>query len=111
MRVVQRKKSVEGAISALTNEKNMAAMGALMMNSLKDNYDRRKNYTAEQCKAFVEEMDFPTFIEVLKGVAAANAKVFGDLGKGLGRAVQEKAEELLGKENVVASPEDQPTDG
>lgn len=61
-------------------------------------------------------MDLPVFVEFFQGLAAANAKIFGDLGKELGRAVQGKAEELLGttinveaKDDVVNK--DQPTDG
>jgi hypothetical protein len=56
-------------------------------------------------------MDLPTFVEFLKGLAEANAKVFGDLGKELGRAVQDKAGELLGTTLEANESAEQTTDG
>jgi hypothetical protein len=112
MRVTQRKKAVSGAITSLLSDKNRAAVGELIMDSLKDDFPRGEKRPAEECLAFIDEMDVPTFVEFFRGLAAANAKVFGDLGKELGRAVQEKAEELLGsKANEDESPEEPPQDG
>lgn len=112
LRANQKERAVSGAISALFAESNRAALGELLMDSMKDEFKRGQNPPTEECLAFVDLLDIPTFIEFLKGLFEANAKVFGDLGKGLGRAVQDKAEELLGSAiSVEAKNEEQPTDG
>lgn len=112
LRGKQRKVAVEGAIKALLSDKNRAAVGELLMDSLKDDFPRGEKRPVEECLGFIDEMDVPTFVEFFKGLAEANAKVFGDLGKELGRAVQDKAGELFGsKESADESQEDQPTDG
>lgn len=113
-RSTQRENAVKGAVDALFDEKNRAAIGELLMDSLKDDFPRGTKRPVDECLAFVDEMDIPTFIEFLKGLAEANSKVFGDLGKELGRAVQGKAGELLGKlgtEESAEASEEQPTDG
>lgn len=117
LRSKQRQQALQGAIQSLFDKKNRAAIGELLIDSMKDEFPRGKRRPTEECQEFVDEMDVPTLIEFLKGLAEANAKVFGDLGKGLGRAVQDKAQELLGgniEVEVVAkdeASEDQPTDG
>lgn len=115
MRGKQREKAVHGAIQALFDPKNRAAIGELLMDSLKDEFPRGQKRPVDECQEFVDQMDLPTFIEFLRGLAAANAKVFGDLGKELGRAVQDKAKELLGtgaEDPDEEEPnEEQPTDG
>ncbi len=104
-RTKQREGAVTGAIEALFADKNRAAIGELLMDSLKDEFPRGKKRPADECLAFIDEMDLPTLIDFLRGLAEANAKVFGDLGKGLGRAVQDKAGELLG---TIGLPEVSP---
>lgn len=111
IRADQKQRSLQGAVDSLMSDKNRSAIGALMMDSMKDKFPRGKQVPSDQALDFVDGMDVATFIEVVKGVASANAKVFGDLGKGLGQAVQDQAEKLLGKENVAASLEAQKTDG
>ncbi len=111
LRTNRRQRAVEGAISACFDEKNRAAVGELLMDSLKDNFPRGVKRPKEECLAFVDEMDPPTLAQFLQGLAMANAKVFGDLGKGLGRAVQEQAEKLLGKSSEEKQTETPPTDG
>ncbi len=111
VRVSRRQRAVEGAISACFDEKNRAAVGDLLMDSLKDNFPRGEKRPREECLSFIDQMDPPTLTQFLQGLAMANAKVFGDLGKELRQAVQAKAEELLGKAAPKESPEDQQTDG
>ena len=115
LRTKQKEKALHGAIQAIFDPKNRAAIGELLIDSIKDVFPRGKRRPAEECQEFVDEMDVPTLIEFLKGLAEANAKVFGDLGKGLGRAAQAKAKELLGEEvdveARVKASEEQPTDG
>jgi hypothetical protein len=111
LRTNQRERSVQGAIKSLFSDANRAALGELIMDSLKDDFPRGKKRPAEECLEFVDSMDLPTFVEFLKGLAEANAKVFGDLGKELGRAVQDKAGELLGTTLEANESEEQTTDG
>jgi len=119
LRAKQREKSVQGAVTSLFSDKNRAAIGELFMDSLKDDFPRGKKRPVDECLAFVDEMDLPIFIEFFRGLAEANAKVFGDLGKELGRAVQDKAGELLGttvvgvvsEEPEANAEEDHSTDG
>lgn len=112
MRSARRQRAVEGAVSACFDEKNRAALGDLMMDSLKDNFKRGEKRPREECLGFIDEMDPPTLTQFLQGLALANAKVFGDLGKGLGRAVQDQAARLLGKVNEQDPKEAPPqTDG
>ena len=110
LRTKQRQAAVEGAITELMSDANRTVIGALLMDSLKDNFPRGKKQPPEACLEFVDSMDVATFIMFLRGLAEANAKVFGDLGKGLGLAVQAKADELLGKVSAPVT-EDPPTDG
>ena len=115
LRTKQRENAVKGAIAALFDEKNRAAIGELLMDSMKDDFPRGKKRPADECQEFIDSMDVATLPLFLSGLAEANAKVFGDLGKGLGRAVQDKAQELLGGITVEAkdetSNEEPPTDG
>lgn len=109
LRVAKRKKAVEEAFSELMSEPNRALIGDLLMDSLKENFPRGEKRPADECLEFVDSMDVPTFIQFLIGLAAANAKVFGDLGKELSRAFQAKAGELLGTK--APASEARPTDG
>ena len=111
LRTQQKQAAVEGAVQELLSDSNRTAIGELLMDSLKDNFPRGKKRPAEECLEFVDSMDLPTLILFLQGLAMANAKVFGDLGKGLGRAVQTQAEKLLGKVRDEDANEDPPTDG
>lgn len=105
LRSTRRQRAIQGAVDALMDDSTRAALGELLMDSLKDNFPRGSKRPVEECRGFVDEMDPPTLMQFIGGLAEANAKVFGDLGKGLGQAVQAKAEELLGK----AAPKDQPS--
>ena len=111
LRTQQRQGAIEGAVNALLDDKSRTAIGELLMDSLKDDFPRGKKRPPEECLDFVDSMDIATFVEFLKGLAEANAKVFGDLGKELGLAVQVQAEKLLGTVNAEANTEDPPTDG
>lgn len=112
LRVKQRAGAVQGAIETLLSKANRAAIGEMLMDSLKDDFPRGKKRPADECLEFIDSMDVPTLVLFLKGLAKANAEVFGDLGKALGRAAQSKAEELFGGQvNVEVRNEDQPTDG
>lgn len=98
MRAEKREQAIRGAVDALLDPQNRRALGELLMDSLRDDFPRgAKNRDAGEIQEFVDGMDIPVFIEFLKGLAAANAKVFGDLGNGIGRAVQARAKELLGE--------------
>ena len=108
LRTSQKQNAVEGAINALLDDKNRAAVGRLIMDSMRDIFPRRKKRTDDECREFVDHMDLAVFMQFVSGMAAANAKLFGDLGKTLGRAVQDQAEKLLGKEKVGAGIDSDP---
>lgn len=111
LRMTRRRKAIEGAVGACFDSKNRAAIGELLMDSLKDNFPRGEKRPSEECLGFIDQMDPPTLTQFLQGLAMANAKVFGDLGKALGRAVQDKTDQLLGKDNEQEKSEDQTLDG
>lgn len=111
LRTAQREKAVQGAISELLDGKNCAAIGRLLMDSLRDDFPRSETRTDEQCAHFVESMDAPILVQFLRGLMRANGRMFGDLGKELGRVVRQKAAELLGEDGEAPSPDPQPVDG
>lgn len=107
IRADQREAAVAGAVEALLADKHRLALGELLMDSLRDDFPRgAKARSASDIQEFVDEMEIPVFVEFLLGLAQANAKVFGDLGKEIGRAVQERAGSLLGKASLAASGTD-----
>jgi hypothetical protein len=98
LRDEQRERSIAGAVEAILDDRHRLAVGELLMDSLRDDFPRgAKQRSAADIQDFVDQMEVPVFIEFVKGLAAANARIFGDLGKGIGRAVQAKADELLGE--------------
>lgn len=99
LRVEQRAGALSGAISELVSKNNRQAMAELLMDSLRDEFPR-KGRTSEDSDMF-DDMDIPFYVEFIKGLFAANQKLLGGLGKELGRAAQEKADEVLGQLRVV----------
>lgn len=96
LRAEQREAAIEKALSEVLHDKNRTAVARLIMNSLRDDFDRKVKLNDQQARDFADEMDAPVFVQFVMGMATANARVFGDLGKALGRAVQKQAVGLLG---------------
>lgn len=104
LRLEQRKAAMEGAVEALLDPKTRMVLGELLMDSLRDDFARNARRDTALVGEFVDSMDVPTLLEFVKGLAEANIGVFGDLGKGLRRALQARADELLAKANAVSEP-------
>ncbi len=105
LRTAQRKAGVEGAISELMSKGSRKAIAELLCNSLRDEFPDKNPSDADL--AFFDDLEIPVYIQFIRGLFEANQNIVGDLGKGLGRAVQERAEEMLGQ----ISPEKTETDG
>lgn len=95
LRTTQRRMAVEDAINTLFDERQQTALVELIMDSLRDDCPRKPS--GQDIEKFQDDMDMSTYIELLTGMAKANAKVFGDLGKGLFRAFKAKAEGLIAR--------------
>lgn len=96
LRVEKRATAVKKATEKLTSPQNRMILAELLMDSLRDDYDRGKNRTSEDLQELVDGMEIPVLMEFLAGLVAANAKVFGDLGKTLKDALGEQLGGALG---------------
>ena len=96
MRVEKRQAAVQGAIEALLDEGARLNLCEMLVDSLRDEFPRTGD-RVQTAKELAEGMDTITFVEHMRGLAAANAKVFGDLGNFVRRAVRQKAGDLLGQ--------------
>lgn len=106
LRVAQREKASRAALSALLNPKYRLLVGELLMDSMRDDFTRGAAASADDAQDLVDSMEVPVLMEFIKGLVAANSKVFGDLGKDLRDALGKQVNGLLSK-----VPEAAPTAG
>ncbi len=86
-RVDARAKAVKAAMAQLTSSTNRMILGELLMDSLRDDFDRGAKRETADVQELVDGMEIPILIEFLGGLVAANSKVFGDLGNSLKAAL------------------------
>lgn len=73
----QREKAISGLIDAVMEEKNMTTLIEVIADSLRDEFSSPA--TKEELEAFKKKVDLPTIISLMKGMAEANAGIFGPL--------------------------------
>lgn len=93
-RAKQRREALEKAVNAILDETSKLAVGRLLVDSLRDDFPARPVPEAE-VKGFVESLDMAQLVEFLMGFAAANAEVFGPLGRGAVQAAQSKLKKAI----------------
>lgn len=105
IRIDKRSAAVQKAIETLVNPKYRLALGELLMNSLREDFPRedRKSRKSAETQDWIDSLELPTFIEFLKGLAEANAEVFGAMGKSLKDALGGQVTAAL--EGLAASEE------
>jgi len=110
LRTEQRRDAVQGAVDALLDPDHRISLGKLVMNSLREDFPRGREIPADVAREFVESMDLPVFVEFLRGLAEANTKTFGDLGKRLRDFLVNAAPGLVGAAGDAGdgSPEEMP---
>lgn len=93
LRDQQKRDGIGLSIDALLGEQNKLAIGRLLADSLRDNFDR--NVPDKEVLEFLDTLDLAQMVEMLMGFAEANAKVFGPLGERMRTAIQSKLGELV----------------
>lgn len=88
-----RQKAVGDALDVLMNEKTQLAVGRILADSLRDEFDSRP--TDEQVLEFMGSLELPVLFSCLGGMLEANTSVFGDLGNSIGGLVKKHVEEML----------------
>lgn len=92
----QREVAIRRSMDVLLNEKARLAIGRLLMDSLRDDFEKATP-TDEEVLAFIdhESMTLDVLAEFIKGFFAANTMIFGDLGNRIKGLVQGQVEQLL----------------
>lgn len=92
-RDTEKAKAIKEAWGMLLNDETRLLVGAMLMDSLRD--DCPRNPSGEQVSLFIdnENMDLPTVVEFIKGFLEANASIFGETGKELAGMVKAKVKE------------------
>jgi len=80
-RLDQRKAALEDAFRVLFDRSNIRAVVRLLMDSLRDEFDRKKNEDEKNAEAdeFIADVDGILFRKLLIGLYEGNKKVFGPL--------------------------------
>jgi len=97
LRSEERQKAVRGAIKALLNAKHRMTIAELLMDSLRDDWDRAKPHPSQEIQEFLDGMDMPTLVSFIKGWATANAKLFGELGNVMSGPMKAAQAEIVGQ--------------
>lgn len=88
----QRREGIAASIDALLGDANKLAIGRLLADSLREEFDRNPKDT--EIQEFLDTLDLAQLVEMLMGFAEANAKVFGPLGEKMRVALKAKLGEL-----------------
>jgi hypothetical protein len=80
LRAEQSAKAMQEALDGLFADQNRLLIGRILMDSLRGMQPRKP--TPEQIENFLAELDLGQVVELLQGVAKANAEVFGPLVQG-----------------------------
>lgn len=94
-----RRKERDGAIDelldGLTNKRNRLMLGALLMDSLREEFEFKKERPPAEIEEFLfgdgeeyQGIDMPILVEMVKGWLKANSKVFGAMGEQMGARVK-----------------------
>lgn len=106
-RARQREEAVQVAVETVLADHNRLAVARMISDSLRDDFPRGKDKPKDdELRAWMDDLDLPVFFQFLMGMLKANKRVFGDLGKGLGPALQKQVDDAL-KRAGAASQDDE----
>lgn len=105
LRLDTKEKAIIGIIDALTDSNNALVIGRVIVDSLKDVFERDSMSPQETTK-FMENMSIDTLKDMLLGLMKANAKVLGPLGEKVNRLVKLTMEDRLA--NLEKAKENKP---
>lgn len=88
-RAKRKRSAIEEIVEGLLGDEGRKGIIMLVVNSLRDEIDRRNSDAVEDAIQRFDEMDLGHFMDFFVGMMKANAKVFGDLGKKVLARVQE----------------------
>lgn len=77
-RHAQRTEALEALVDGMMNDANAITLALLIMDSMRDNY-QRSEVTPAGAQKFLSEVPAPAMVEMLAGVGAANKKLFDPL--------------------------------
>ncbi len=102
---LRRQFAIAELIEALTDDKNIGAVGDLILDSIKDTYPRGDagNPTGSE---FIETLPLPALADIVIGVVEANKEVFGPLGGKIKDAINEKMKNLTPEPEPDPEPKD-----
>lgn len=94
MRAMDRDKAIGTLIDALSDDRNQMVIAKVIMDSMRDDFERP--VTNDDASEFTtsDQVTIDLLVDLLKGVAKANAKVFGPLGERVSKAVGTQIEHL-----------------
>lgn len=98
-------KALAELIDALTDDKNATVIGQLLVDALRDDFERDSMDPAS-CLAFVRGMDATTLSDMIVGFAKGNKKVLGPFGEILGETLGQFSAQVT---SVVERLKAQPT--
>lgn len=111
-RLQQKQIAWEDAVQVLFDPENSRVVMRLIMDSLRDEFDRSANEEQknETAKELLNEMDGGHFRELLIGLFKGNKKVFGPLADMVAQSkelINQKMRGLLGREGESDEPEEE----
>lgn len=116
LRQEQKDKAIEDLIDAITEPENMAMVGLLIMDSLRDVFPRDKKREWPPGSEFIESMEVTQIVPYIVGLAKANKKVLGPLAdrldlSGLASKMQASVEAKLNSDGSLPSDGEPTTAG
>jgi hypothetical protein len=93
----ERDQAIDELLDGLTNERNKLLFGALLMDSMRDDFPYKKSRPPAEIEEFLfgdgqsyDGLDAPMLVEMVLGWLKANAKVFGKAGEKVAGLVKGK---------------------
>lgn len=87
-RAAESSKAVKEAIETVLGTENRVLLGRVLADSLREEFGGRAS--DDDARALVEEMDFTMLVEMVGGLLAANAQVFGPFAERVRKMAEEK---------------------
>lgn len=113
----QRTQLLENLVMSLMSDGNATMVAMLIMDSMREHYQPADKNNQLKVQQFVDTVTAPTMVEMLMGVAKANAKLFdplkgwvGQIGTTLKDSIQGLAEIVQEHVPQPAQPQPQPTE-
>lgn len=89
LRERKRREAIERAMGVLLNDSTRYQIGELLADSMRDEFSDKESERAKEARQFMDEVDFPTIVSLIRGYLKALAPILDASGNSILSGLQE----------------------